>query len=186
MCRFLPHLGTHMHSSAAPTCSHPAHSFVPGLPTCRPTFAPSPRLSSWHQNPNVFHPGTQLYPPTGCHPSSPSKPALQTHQGQAYHHPLPFTLMSRSTPRPNSQLLLSPALASMSTLGTSGWDLGGLRGRREEQLDEISRGQTEIRSRVLPTLRMRRGLGARESSVSVRMSMRRWRWLVSTGSRILL
>ncbi|CAI9161490.1 unnamed protein product [Rangifer tarandus platyrhynchus] len=58
--------------------------------------------------------------------------------------------------------------------------------RREEQLDEISRGQTETRSRGLPTLRMRRGLGARESSVSARLSMRRWRWLASTGSRILL
>ena len=48
--------------------------------------------------------------------------------------------------------------------------------RREEQLDEISRGQTEIGCRGLPAPRMRRGLGAQESSVSARLSMRRWRW----------
>lgn len=82
--------------------------------------------------PKYLSPGTQLYPPSGHHPSSPSKPVLQTHQGQTYHHPLPFALMSLSTLRPNSQLFLSPALAIMSTLGTSGRDLGGLRGRREE------------------------------------------------------
>ena len=43
---FLPHLGTHTHSPAAPTCSHPAHSFLPGLPTRSPVPAPAPPLTT--------------------------------------------------------------------------------------------------------------------------------------------
>ena len=45
-------------------------------------------------------------------------------------------------------------------------------GPREEEVEKISRGRTEIRSRGLSALRMRRRLGARESSVSAGRSMR--------------
>lgn len=73
--RFSPHLGTHTHNSATPTCSHPAHSFLPGLPTCNRTSTPSLSLSLGTKTQISYTPSLNCTHPTGSCPIGLSLPA---------------------------------------------------------------------------------------------------------------